>query len=342
MDVRQCQEVPMDAIPVLDLSPLRGDDEAAKRQLARRLDEVGREIGFFVVAGHGMDPALGERLYDAGRRFFDLPMAEKLKIRRPRDDQNRAYIPYGEETLVRMHGGDSPPDFKEVFAIGPFDVPDEPYYKAPKAYPSFAANLWPERPADLKPAMQAYWRGMEGVMRLMAEAAARALDLPPDWFADKLDRHTSQLRLLHYPALDRAPEPGQLRAGRHTDLGMMTVLRNDAKPGGLEVQSRDGRWIAPPAIPDTFVVNIGDMMMRWTNDRWVSTPHRVAVPAADAGPASRRLSVGFFCGPNYDAMVECLPGCSGPGNPAKYEPVSAHDYRTDRFAAGAGRKPRAA
>ena len=100
------------------------------------------------------------------------------------------------------------------------------------------------------------------------------------WFQGKLDRHTSHLRARHYPAPDRDLAPGQLRCGVHTDLGALTVLRNEAVSGGLEVQGSDGRWLSAPAIENTFVVNIGDLMMRWTNDRWTSTPHRVAVPQA--------------------------------------------------------------
>jgi isopenicillin N synthase-like dioxygenase len=119
---------------------------------------------------------------------------------------------------------------------------------------------------------------------------------------------------------------------------MMTILRNEDRPGGLQVRRRDGQWIAAPAIDNTFVVNLGDLMMRWTNDRWLSTPHRVIEPPAEQRAGSRRMSIGFFVGPNYDAMVECLPGCSDTAHPAKYEPVSAHDYRTGRFAAGAGLK----
>lgn len=328
----------MDQIPILDLAPLHGTDEAAKAALAREVDAIGREIGFFVVTGHGFDPALGTALHDAALRFFDLPLEEKLAVRRPRNDQNRAYIPYGEETLSRMHGGETPPDFKEVFAIGPFDLPDDPYYSTGDWYPSFAPNLWPRRPNDLEPIMKAYWRGIEGVMRLMAEALARALELAPDFFQSRLDRHTSQLRLLHYPAPTSPLEPGQLRAGTHTDLGMMTFLRNEAKPGGLQVRRRDGTWIDAPAIEGSFVVNIGDMMMRWTNDRWISTPHRVAVPEAEARARSRRLSIGFFAGPNYEAVIECLPTCTDADNPPRYEPLTAHAYRTARFAAGAGRK----
>ena len=117
---------------------------------------------------------------------------------------------------------------------------------------------------------------------------------------------------------------------------MMTILRNDPVPGGLQVKGPDGRWIDAPAIADTFILNIGDLLMRWTNDRLISTLHRVAVPPIEAGARARRLSIGYFVGPRYDAIVECLPACQGPGNPAKYAPISVHDYRTARFAAGAG------
>ena len=179
-------------------------------------------------------------------------------------------------------------------------------------------------------------------MRLLGRVFAIGLGLPPRFFDERLDKHTSQLRLLHYPALERPLKAGQLRCGPHTDLGMMTILHNQATPGGLQVQLREGHgnrareWVEVPDIADSFVVNLGDMMMRWTNDRWTSTPHRVAVPAESDWSRSERLSIGFFVGPNYDALIECLPTCLEAREGARYEPITVHDYRTDRFAAGAG------
>jgi hypothetical protein len=122
-----------------------------------------------------------------------------------------------------------------MFAIGPYDLPDDPYFTGPAAYPSFAANLWPARPASLRPALEAYWRGVEGLARTLCHIFALALDLPPAYFDDKTDRHISQLRLMHYPPPEWAPLPGQLRAGAHSDLGMMTLIYSDNDIGGLEV-----------------------------------------------------------------------------------------------------------
>lgn len=324
----------MREIPVIDLTPFGDDGGAAERgQVAAQVAEAAEGLGFLVVSGHGVPAAAGQALYDAALDFFDLPLDEKLAVRRPKDDQNRGYIPYGEETLAKMHGGVTPPDYKEVFAIGPDEVPDEPYYTGPLAYPDFAPNLWPGRPASLRPAMAAYYDGMVQLARRLAHAYALALGLPEEFFIERLRRHASQLRLLHYPAPDGELAPDQLRCGVHTDLGLTTILRNQAAPGGLEVRTRDGEWIAAPAIPDTFVVNIGDLMMRWTNDRWLSTPHRVAVPPAELRARSRRLSIGFFVVPNYDAEVACIDAT---GAPAKYPTVTVRDYRTGRFAAGAG------
>ncbi len=332
------------SIPTVDFTGFRGGNASGRMRIAKDLGHAAETLGFAVIGGHGIAASVGEDLREAGLRFFDLSLDEKMQVRRPKNDQNRGYIPFGEETLVRMAGGDSPPDVKEVFAIGPDDIPDTPYFTGPASYPSFAPNLWPAAPADLRPKMLAYWSAMEDLMRMIGQALALSLDLDETAFDDVLDQtHSSQLRLLHYPPLTKAVEPGQLRAGEHSDVGMMTILRNDPVPGGLQVKARDGTWIDAPGIADTFIINIGDLLMRWTNDRLTSTLHRVAVPPLDVGPKSRRLSIGYFVGPRYNAMVECLPTCCGPDNPAKYDPVSVHEYRTQRFAAGAGdNKPFAA
>ena len=320
-------------IPVIDLSPFHENTVAGKMKVAKAVASAWEEIGFLVIEGHGIDPAEGTHLHASALNFFDLSLDEKLAVRRPRSDQNRGYIPYGEETLARMHGGNTPPDYKEVFAIGPNDVPATPYYTGPLAYPDFAPNLWPTEPTALRRHMLTYYASMVDLSRLLARIYAVALDLPEEFFASKLERHSSQLRLLHYPVPDRPFQPGQLRCGAHSDLGMTTILRNEAASGGLEVFTSAGDWLVAPAIPNTFIVNLGDLMMRWSNDRWRSTQHRVAIPETDKWTQSRRLSFGFFVVPEYDAMVECVTGnCST----AKYPPISVRDYRTDRFAAGAG------
>ena len=159
------------------------------------------------------------------------------------------------------------------------------------------------------------------------------MNLPQQWFADKLDRHASQLRLLHYPAPDSDLESGQLRCGSHTDLGMMTILRNHAAEGGLQVKPRNGRWVDAPAIDDTFVVNIGDLLMRWTNDRWVSTLHRVVVPEGEDA-SKDRVSVPYFFQPSFGAVIETIPTTVDADHPLHYEPVVAGEWITAKSMAG--------
>jgi isopenicillin N synthase-like dioxygenase len=323
-----------DAFPIVDIGPfIRPDAAAAERaDVVRRIGAACETIGFFAVTGHGIARPVIDDLLAAAYAFFDLPLAEKLAVKRPRPEQNRGYIPPGDERLARLRGNETPADLKELFAIGPFDLPDEPYFTGPAAYPSFVANLWPARPASLRPALEAYWRVVEGLANVLCRIFALALDLPSGFFDDKIDRHISQLRLMHYPPPQSAPLPGQLRAGAHSDLGMMTLIYSDNDVGGLEVMDRAGRWVAAPPAGDAFTVNLGDLMMRWTNDRWRSTLHRVVNPAAGETARSRRLSLGMFFIPNYDAEIAPLPNSGDP----RYAPLSVAAYRTERFARTAG------
>ncbi|HML10406.1 MAG TPA: 2-oxoglutarate and iron-dependent oxygenase domain-containing protein [Stellaceae bacterium] len=322
------------AFPVIDIAAFSrpGASAAERAAIARRIGDACETIGFFAVIGHGISRGVVDALTAASYEFFALPLDEKLAVRRPRPEQNRGYIPAGDERLARLRGNETPADLKEMFAIGPFDLPDDPYFTGPAAYPSFAANLWPARPPSLRPALQAYWHGVDGLARQLCQAFALALDLPDDFFADKTDRHISQLRLMHYPPPDRAPLPGQLRAGEHSDLGMMTLIYSDNDVGGLEVMDRTGSWVAAPPIEDAFTVNLGDLMMRWTNDRWRSTLHRVANPTEGDAWRSRRLSIGMFFIPNYDAEIAPLVGTGA----ARYAPTTTAAYRTERFARTAG------
>lgn len=309
----------MPMIPILDLAQSDG-------KLAPALDQAFREIGFASVVNHGVPLATIRSLYEAANAFFDLPSEAKRQVARPRPDQNRGYIGYGEETLARLGGRQTPPDFKEIFSIGPFDLPDDAYYTGPAAYPSFASNLWPSNPPDLQPAMRAYWQAITVLAQRMLGISARALGLPADYFAAMTNRQISMLRLICYPPYEQPPQDGQLRAGVHTDLNMLTFVHANSDTGGLEVRARDGAWVAPSAAGDAFVVNVGDILMRWTNDYWVSTPHRVANPPD--GWRARRISIPFFFQANYDTVVECLRR----GETPKYPPVSVGAYRAERFA----------
>jgi len=253
-------------------------------------------------------------------------------VRRPRPEQNRGYIAPGEERLARLRDNETPPDLKELYTIGPFDTLQTPYFIGPAAYPSFAPNLWPARPLGLRPALQTHWHELDRVTRMLCRILAEALDLAPEFFEDKIDKHISQLRIMHYPPTQVAPLPGQLRAGAHSDLGMMTLLYSDNDIGGLEVMDRAGRWVPVPVIDGAFTVNLGDLMMRWTNDRWRSTLHRVVNPPAATSDRSRRLSIGMFFIPNYDAVIAPIAGL---GKVSKYLPITVADYRTSRFASTA-------
>lgn len=325
-----------DDIPVIDYAPWASGDPAAQAAIVAQVADACARIGFFVVVGHGVPEPVIAEAYAQAKAFFALPLEEKLAIRRPRPEQNRGYIQVGEETLARFAGDETPPDLKEIFAIGPDDVPDEPYFTGSAAYPSFAPNLWPARPEGFRAAVRAYWDELQKLSRRTTVIFARALGLPDGWFEPYLDRDISMLRLILYPEPKGPALPGQLRAGAHSDLNMVTFIRNEASAGGLQVRRRDGRWVDAPSIPGSFVVNLGDTMMRWTNDRWLSTQHRVLMPPAGAAAGSDRLALVFFLTPNYDAEIRCIETCAGPGAPPKYPPITMAAYRTSIFARAQG------
>ncbi|MEL6380900.1 MAG: 2OG-Fe(II) oxygenase family protein, partial [Cyanobacteria bacterium J06626_18] len=162
-------------------------------------------------------------------------------------------------------------------------------------------------------------------------AFAIALSVPEDFI---VAHHTTQnytLRLLHYPPLTGSPQPGQLRAGAHSDYGSLTLLFQD-DAGGLEVLNANGRWVAAPSLPDTILVNTGDLMERWSNDVFCSTKHRVALPQSENG-ARDRYSIAFFCQPDADAEITCLPTCQSEDNPPKYPSVKSGEYLLSRLEA---------
>jgi isopenicillin N synthase-like dioxygenase len=322
-----------DSVPVIDIAPFLAGDAAGGARVVGAVRDACEGIGFFTVTGHGVEPDIVDRLRRAARAFFARPAAEKIAVRHADPALPRGYRAIGDEGLAYGAGDATPPDLQEVFHMGPPDFPADAYHTAAMAAPHFIENVYPDRPADFRAAATAYYRRLEALGRQVEAIFARALGLPADFFRPHTDRQIGALRVIRYPPPPAAPLPGQLRSGMHTDYGTFTLLLSENRPGGLEVRTRAGAWIAVSTPADAFVVNIGDLMMRWTNNRFVSNPHRVAVPPADAGETSDRLSVVFFHHPNYDAEIACLPTCSGPGNPPKYPPVLSGPYRLEKYAA---------
>ena len=320
-------------IPLIDLAPYFAGDDAGRRRVADEVCRACERIGFFLISSHGVDPALCERARREARAFFDLPPEEKLAIRQDPDDKaNRGYEPLGTEHLSATIGQDTPADLKESLSFGPLDVPDDPSFRTEAAAPHYAPNIWPERPAAFRPAIEAYIRALDRLGQHLHHIAALAFDLPEGHFDAKLENGFSILRVLNYPEQRKAPEEGQLRAGEHSDYDNLTICLIEDKPGGLQARSPDGAWVDVPAVAGSFVVNIGDQMMRWTNDRWRSTRHRVVNPPRASGS---RLSFCYFVEPRHDAVIECLPTCRSAERPAKYPPITAGDYMVEKFASQA-------
>ena len=317
-------------VPVVDLAPFLQGSAADKRAVADQVARVCEDIGFLTVVGHGVPEALTARMYRVAREFFDLPLEAKLRSKGP--DPARGYRPMGDESLSYSLGNAAPPDLKETLDVGPVDFPDAAYLAQPGAAPYFVANVWPEEPRDLRATWTEYHREMGRLSADLMRVFALALALPEDFFADKIDKHITITRVINYPPPPGAPLPGQLRSGAHSDYGSLTILRIEDAPGGLQVMNRRGDWVDVKAHPASFVVNLGDLMANWTNDRWVSTLHRVVNPEPDRVLGSRRQTLVFFHQPNYDALIECLPTCQGPDNPAKYPPVTSGEHRSTKFA----------
>ena len=319
----------MSKVPILDLTPLRHGDSRACGELARGIDAALREIGFFVVVGHGVDRAETEETIETGKRFFDLPLEEKRKVAN-RGTPFRGYVGFGDENLSYTEDEPAPPDWKEFYTMGRPDRSD-PYFHRSDLAATFKPNVWPAAMPELRATMERHYRAMEGLTELVMKGLALALELDEDFFRDKLDRHDSTFRAAHYPHQDRPPAPGQLRAGAHSDYGAITLLAAERAPGGLQIRTRDGTWVNAPVVPNGFVVNIGDLMMTWTNDRWISNVHRVVNPPPDAAGSTRRLSLVYFANCNPDARIECLPTCTGPGDPPRHPPVTAGEHRQTKI-----------
>jgi isopenicillin N synthase-like dioxygenase len=323
MSTAQAREGVLD-VPTIDLSLYRQGTTEQRREIAATLDEAARTLGFMQVVGHAIPADVEAGLTAAIDGFFGLPMWQKKALRPASVELNRGYTPPKAERLSLSLGVDSPADLFEAFNVGQGseDFPglglDEIQY---------GPNLWPLRPESFEPAVTAWFQQAARVAREITRVMAVALGLDEHFFASYQDHSLDVLRLNNY-RVPRAPtllEPGQVGMGPHTDYGIVTVLWADPILG-LQILDSDGEW--HDVVPDrgALLVNLGDLLARWTNDRWVSTLHRVLPPTDAEGRLVRRRSAAFFHDGNADAVISCLPGCATPERPARYESVTVADH----------------
>lgn len=305
-------------IPVIDMSPFaEGGDENAQRAVAGQIRRACIDIGFFQLVGHGVPASELDAAIEYSRRFFHLPLAEKMDIHASRSPSRRGFI--GAGGVDPKANPDKTPDLKERFMISREAMPGETIGDGFTA----GASQWPG-PGVLdgfEAFMKAHMRARIQVAQRLARAFALSLDLPETYFDSMYARLGGTLALNYYPAIDPAVlAKAQWSFSPHTDYGGITLLTQDAI-GGLQARNCAGEWIDVPPLAGALVVNIGDMFAMWTNDLYASNLHR-AMNASGV----ERVSIAFFTSPSADTLVECLPTCQGPDNPPRYEPILAGDY----------------
>ncbi|MFY0614076.1 MAG: isopenicillin N synthase family oxygenase [Hyphomicrobiaceae bacterium] len=313
-------------IPVTDIAPFLGGDAHDKQHVADDVARACAETGFLVISGHSLAQSTVDAAISGGFAFFDQPAAVKDQYHPTGEAQQRGY--HGVETrgLASTLDNNAPKDLRESLFLGPVDDHRATYAHIPQATTAYAANILPAEPVGYDHTLIDIYRGFEHLAADLMRIFAVALKLPEDHFAGLIDKHFSILSTHHYPALTEAPKPGQLRTGAHTDYGALTILAMTDASGGLEARMADGRWIPVQAGRGELVVNLGDMMQRWTNDRWVSTMHRVVTPDKLGDAMSRRLSIGYFMHPNYDAEIRCIPTCLEAGEKPRHPAITAGDH----------------
>ena len=294
----------MSKLPIIDLSLFNNSDRTTKQSIVKQTYQACHEIGFIYIANHGINTNLIKQVFDYSKYFFDLPLEVKQKIAWTDAFNNQGYIAMEREQL----NPDNTEDLKEAFNIVNLD--------------NLATDLF------IAPAISTFFNACTEVANRILQTFSLALELPEDFFSINHNQKNHTLRLLHYPPLQQPPKLGQFRIGEHSDYGSITLLFQD-DVGGLEVQTTTGEWIGAPKIPDTILINTGDLMQRWTNDIFCSTKHRVIIPDKNKAKYSR-YSVAFFCHPNDETEIACLESCQKYKSPI-YPPITAKQYLLNRL-----------
>jgi isopenicillin N synthase-like dioxygenase len=302
-------------IPVPDLGPCFAGAPGARERTARELRHALEEVGFFIIVNHGVPRALIEATFAEARRFHDLPLPAKMAVRM--NEHNNGYMSMGRYAVWTSDvNPNDQPDLNEAFFIKRERAADDPLLRSGRRF--VGPNRWPEGLPGFREAVLAYTDAVDALGRRLLPACAVALDLPPDSFDAAFAESQFSFRLSHYPPVPAAPN--QFGIAPHTDANFLTFLAQTEIPG-LEVRLPDGGWLPVPYIPDSFAVNSGDMMHRWTNGRFKSTPHRAVPPVG-----RHRYAIPFFLGPHIDTVIECLPTCRAPHETPRWPPITYSDY----------------
>ena len=321
MTVKNLEEVTRE-IPVIDLGPAFRGEPGGLEDVAVEVQRASERVGFFYIAGHGVPQPVIDAAFAASREFHAMPVEQKLKLRI--NENNIGYLPVMEsiQGASQVHKA-TRPNYNESFFISHDRSPDHADIVA--GTPLRGMNQWPDGHDGMRTAMVRYFKTMESVGEKLLPILSRALELPADWFAPFFrDEAHINLRFLHYPPQEMDDDE-QFGQGPHTDNSFVTMLAREDVPG-LAVRLPSGEWLAPPVIPGTFLVNLGNMMKRWSNDRFLSTPHGVL---NDTG--KDRYSIAFFYSPNVNATIECVSTCISAANPPRYEPAVYRDLVLDFY-----------
>jgi isopenicillin N synthase-like dioxygenase len=321
--VRNLEEATRE-IPVIDVAPAFRGGGPGLEAVAREVRAACQRIGFFYAAGHGVPQEVVDAAFRASREFHALTLEEKLRLRL--NENNIGYLPVNQsmQRHSTVHKA-TRPNFNESFFISHERGPDHPEVVAGK--PLRGRNQWPAGHEGMRATMVRYFKALEALGERMLPVLARSLDMPAEYFAPFFANEAHiNLRFLHYPSQE-TDDDEQFGQGPHTDNSFITMLAREDAPG-LAVRLPSGEWLAPPVIPGTFLVNLGNLMKRWSNDRFLSTPHGVL---NDSG--TDRYSIAFFYSPNPDSTIECLPTCVGPDNPPRYPPAVYRDLVLEFYSA---------
>jgi len=302
-------------IPVIDLGPYLAGVPGALETAAAELRFALEDVGFFIIVNHGVPRDLIERTFAEARRFHAQPAAAKLALRM--NAHNNGYMAMGRYAVWTSEvNTNDKPDLNEAFFTKRERPPDDPLLRSGRRFAG--PNRWPEDLPGFRETVLAYTDAVDALARRVLPVCAVALDLPPGRFDAAFAESQFSFRLSHYPPV--AAEPNQFGIAPHTDANFLTFLAQTEVPG-LQVRLPGDAWLDVPYVPDSYAVNAGDMMYRWTNGRFKSTPHRALPPVG-----RHRYAIPFFLGPHLDTEIACLPTCQGPDNPPRFPPITYDAY----------------